>query len=88
MKHKYILYNETIPFYADLDDLKSLLTKKELLLENYQEINADIDDELYISRGNGFCTSKWAPSVIEDKIEELSKQIAEIKTWIGELEQQ
>ena len=82
MKKHYRLYNETLPIEADLDDLRNLLAKKKQLLENYQEISSDLDDELYISRGNGFCTTKWAPDVIEDKIEELTRQIAEIETWI------
>ena len=82
MKKHYRLYNETLPFEADLDELKALLSKKMQLLENYQEISSDLDDEMYISRGNGFCTTKWAPDVIDDKIEELTRQIAEIKGWI------
>lgn len=82
MKKFYHLYNETLPIKADLDDLKDLLEKKKQLLENYQEISCDLDDEMYISRGNGFCTTKWAPDVIEDKIEEFTRQIAEIEEWI------
>jgi len=82
MKKYYRLYNETLPFEADINDLKELLTKKKQLLENYTEISSDLDDEMYISRGNGFCTTKWAPDVIEDKIEELTRQIAEIEGWI------
>ena len=61
-----------------------LLSQKKQLLENYEEISCDLDDEMYISRGNGFCTTKWAPDVIDDKIEELKKQIAEIEGWIRE----
>ena len=82
MKKHYHLYNETLPFEADIDDLKELLAKKKQLLENYEEISSDLDDEMYISRGNGFCTTKWAPDVIDDKIEELTRQIAEIEGWI------
>ena len=82
MKKYYHLYNETLPIEADIDDLKKLLAKKIQLLENYQEISCDLEDEMYISRGNGFCTTKWAPDVIEDKIEELTRQIAEIEEWI------
>lgn len=84
MKKHYHLYNETLPIEADLDDLKELLSQKKQLLENYEEISCDLDDEMYISRGNGFCTTKWAPDVIDDKIEELKRQIAEIKCWIKE----
>ena len=85
MKRHYRLYNETLPFEADIDDLKELLEKRKHLLENYQEISSDLDDEMYISRGNGFCTTKWAPDVIDDKIEELTRQIAEINGWIEDL---
>lgn len=85
MKKHYHLYNETLPIEADIDDLKKLLANKKQLLENYQDISSDLDDELYISRGNGFCTTKWAPDVIDDKIEELEKQISEIDTWIKEI---
>ncbi len=84
MKKHYHLYNETLPIEADLNDLKELLSQKKLLLENYEEISCDLDDEMYISRGNGFCTTKWAPDVIDDKIEELKRQIAEIEGWIRE----
>ena len=82
MKKRYRLYNENLSFEADNDDLKELLAKKKQLLENYTEISADLDDEMYISRGNGFCTTKWAPDVIDDKIDELTKQIAEIEDWL------
>lgn len=82
MKQQYRLYNEPLPFEADINDLNELLAKKKQLLENYMEISADLDDEMYISRGNGFCTTKWAPDVIDDKIEELTRQIAEIEEWI------
>ena len=82
MKKHYHLYNETLPIEADTDDLKELLSQKKQLLENYEEISCDLDDEMYISRGNGFCTTKWAPDVIDDKIEELKRQIAEIEGWI------
>lgn|GEM_PF-617094 len=85
MKKHYHLYNETLPIEADIDDLKKLLANKKQLLENYQDISSDLDDELYISRGNGFCTTKWAPDVIDDKIEELEKQISEIEAWIKEI---
>ena len=85
MKKHYHLYNETLPFEADIDDLKELLAKKKQLLENYTEISSDLDDEMYISRGNGFCTTKWAPDVIDDKIEELTRQIAEIEEWIKDV---
>ena len=84
MKKHYHLYNETLPFEADINDLKELLAKKKQLLENSEEISTDLEDEMYISRGNGFCTTKWAPDVIEDKIEELTRQIAEIEGWIKE----
>ena len=82
MKRYDRLYNETLPFEADINDLKELLAKKKQLLENYEEISSDLEDEMYISRGNGFCTTKWAPDVIDDKIEELIRQIAEIEGWI------
>ena len=86
MKKHYHLYNETLPIEADINDLKDLLAKKKQLLENYEEISSDLEDEMYISRGNGFCTTKWAPDVIEDKIEELTRQIAEINGWIKDQE--
>ncbi|MBO7652668.1 MAG: hypothetical protein J6S84_08165 [Bacteroidales bacterium] len=82
MKKHYHLYNETLPIEADTDDLKELLAQKKQLLENYEEISCDLDNEMYISRGNGFCTTKWAPDVIDDKIDELTKQIAEIEDWL------
>lgn len=85
MKKYYHLYNETLPFEADIYDLKELLANKKQLLENYTEISSDLDDEMYISRGNGFCTTKWAPDVIDDKIEELTRQIAEIEEWIKDV---
>lgn len=84
MKKHYHLYNENLPIEADTDDLKELLAQKKQLLENYEEISCDLDNEMYISRGNGFCTTKWAPDVIDDKIEELTRQIAEIEGWLKE----
>ncbi len=82
MKKRFCFFNERLPFYADIDELYELLKNKKSLLENYVDIASDLDDETYISRGTGFCTTKWAPDVIENKIEELSKQIEEIESWI------
>lgn len=84
-KNKYFFKGETMPIFADKDDLQELLKAKKDLLNNYEEISSDLDDELYISRGNGFATSKWAPDVIEDKICELTSQIEQINCWLKEL---
>ena len=42
----------------------------------------DLDDETFISRANGYATTKWGKDVIEDRIELYKSQIAQIEQWI------
>lgn len=79
---QFCFNNEKIPFTATKSDLEKLLAEKRLLLDNYTDISNNLDDEVYISRGNGFCTSKWAAEVIDDKIALLTEQILQLEEWI------
>lgn len=57
-------------------------SKEELLkrLHDLEDLLTDqADDEAYVARGNGFCDSKYSPEFLEEQIENLKKEIAEIR---------
>ncbi len=73
---------DKISFTASVEELKIMLSKKQLALQALLEIEDDLDDETFISRANGYATTKWGKDVIEDRIELYKSQIAQIEQWI------
>ena len=73
---------DKIAFTASVEELKIILSKKQLALQALLEIEDDLDDETFISRANGYATTKWGKDVIEDRIELDKIQIAQIEQWI------
>ena len=73
---------DKIGFIASLEDLKLELSKKERALTCLLDVEEDLDDETFISRANGYATTKWGKDVIEDKIAVYEYQIKQLKVWI------
>lgn len=86
MKKYYRWRNETVGFYADVDDLKQKLQKLYDLLQNYQEIETDLDEDAYVARGNGFCDAKYSEIFIENQINHIQDMIAQVEQWMKEQE--
>ena len=73
---------DKISVTATIEELKNILGKKQSALQALLEIEDDLDDETFISRANGYATTKWGKDVIEDRIELYKSQIAQIEKWI------
>ena len=83
VKKQFRYIEETVGFSVTIDDLNNELAKKEKALQYLIDLEDDLDDELFISRANGYATTKWGRDVIEDRIELYKSQIRQLKEWIG-----
>ena len=58
------------------EEIKKELAQQQQLLQNYQELEVDIeDDAAYVARGNGFCDAKYSQDFLEGQIERISQRI-------------
>ena len=71
-------------FEADLDELRELLAKSQLYLDNYADVYSSLEDDDYVARGNGFCDRKYSDDFIEGQMEKYAQQVKEIEGWIAE----
>lgn len=83
IKKQFKYNDDSLSFSMTLAELKTELKKKEQALLNLLELTDDLDDETFVSRANGYATTKWGKDVIEDKIEQYKKQIAQLNIWIN-----
>ena len=79
MKKSFCFAGDTLPFQADLDDLKSRLTEIRQLIANYQEVESDLDSPEYVARGNGFCDAKYSEDFLQSQAEKIRNRIAELQ---------
>lgn len=86
MKRNY-RYHDGESFQADLEDLKKALETNKLYLQNYLEVEEDLEDPSYVARGNGFCDAKFSEDFIEGQIAKYQGRMADLTRWISELEQ-
>lgn len=64
------------------DNLQLLLKQNQKYLQNYLEIEENLDTPEYIARGNGFCESQYSDDFIESQIQKYTARIEDIKGWI------
>lgn len=83
MKKQFKYRGENIGFFATAEELAKELEKKEKALQWLIDLDNDLDDESFISRANGYATTKWGRDVIEDRIELYKSQILQLKEWIA-----
>jgi len=61
------------------EEIKKELAQQQQLLQNYQELEVDIeDDAAYVARGNGFCDAKYSQDFLEGQIERISQRIDQL----------
>ena len=84
MKRTYQFSDHTL-IEADKADLQQLLAQNQEYLENYTELQDDIDNSDYLVCGNGFRETKFSESFIEGQIEKYRRRIAEIQGWLDEI---
>lgn len=83
IKKQFKYNDDSLSFLMSLAELKTELKKKEQALLNLLELTDDLDDETFVSRANGYATTKWGKDVIEDKIEQYKNQINQLNIWIN-----
>jgi hypothetical protein len=83
IKKQFKYNDDSLSFLMTLAELKTELKKKEQALLNLLELTDDLDDETFVSRANGYATTKWGKDVIEDKIEQYKNQINQLNIWIN-----
>ena len=83
IKKQFKYNDDSLSFSMTLTELKTELKKKEQALLNLLELTDDLDDETFVSRANGYATTKWGKDVIEDKIEQYKNQINQLNIWIN-----
>ncbi len=65
------------------EEIKKELAQQQQLLQNYQELEVDIeDDAAYVARGNGFCDAKYSQDFLEGQIERISQRIDQLKSML------
>lgn len=65
------------------EEIKKELAQQQQLLQNYQELEVDIeDDAAYVARGNGFCDAKYSQDFLEGQIERISQRIDHLKSML------
>ena len=64
--------------------LQELLQMNRQYLQNYYEVEDDLDDPSYVARGNGFCDAKFSEDFIEGQIARYKARISDVRRWIQE----
>lgn len=83
MKRNY-RYSDGELLNADLGDLRKALEDNKLYLQNYLDVEDDLDDPSYVARGNGFCDAKFSEDFIEGQIAKYKARIEDLTRWISE----
>ena len=52
------------------------------LLDSYQDLSVDQEDDAFVARGNGFCDRKYSDDFLQMQIAQLTARAAEIKEKI------
>ena len=61
------------------EEIISKIRQIEQAIENYEELDSDMDNPEYVARGNGFCDSKYSEDFINSQLEKLRKEKEELE---------
>lgn len=63
--------------------LEQQLAEAQRQLASYEELLSDqIDDDVFLARGNGFCDKKYSDDFLEMRIAQLTARVAQIQHQI------
>ena len=82
MKKLYRFKYNSGTLIANREELEVELQRSKNLLQNYLEIESNIDAPEYVARGNGFCESQYSETFLASRIEEIRSRIIEIEDWL------
>lgn len=66
------------------EGLEQKLGQLKQLLENYLDLDCDLENSEYVARGNGFCDAKYSEDFVEGQIARIKECIAEVENKILE----
>lgn len=61
------------------EGLRQRLAQLRQLLENYLDLDCDLENSEYVARGNGFCDAKYSEDFVEGQIAHIKESIAEVE---------
>lgn len=82
MKKLYRFKYNSETLIANREELEVELQRSKNLLQNYLEIESNIDAPEYVARGNGFCESQYSETFLASRIEDIKSRIIEIEDWL------
>lgn len=66
-----------------IEDNREVVEKRlrelQKLLDNYQDIDSELESDAFVARGNGFCDAKYSEDFVEGQIAKLTEKLAECK---------
>ena len=65
-----------------MKSLEKQLEETLRLLDSYQDLAVDQDDDAFVARGNGFCDRKYSDDFLQMQIAHLTARAAELKKKI------
>lgn len=80
---KQYTFSDGESFTADEAELRRRLDLNRSYLQNYEEVESNLDDDAYIARGNGFCDAKYSPDFIEGQMEKYRRRVNDLLQWLN-----
>ena len=60
----------------DKEQKERRLKELRSLLDNYLDLDSDLENDEYVARGNGFCDAKYSEDFVEGQIARIKEEIA------------
>lgn len=75
-------YTDGDKVIIEKEQLAQLLEQNRSYLQNYVELEDDLDDPSYVARGNGFCDTKYSEDFVQSQIAKYEQRIRDIESWM------
>ncbi|MBQ2509160.1 MAG: hypothetical protein II532_05290 [Bacteroidales bacterium] len=63
----------------DKEQKERRLKELRSLLDNYLDLDSDLENDEYVARGNGFCDAKYSEDFVEGQIARIKEEIAALE---------
>lgn len=63
----------------DKEQKERRLKELRSLLDNYLDLDSDLENDEYVARGNGFCDAKYSEDFVEGQIACIKEEIAALE---------
>lgn len=60
-------------------EIEAHLRRVAQAIDNYEELDSDLESAEYVARGNGFCDAKYSEDFVEGQLAKLRSQKAELE---------